>query len=162
VLAGAAIVAASAGAARSVDRVPAVRVAGTANAAGVRWRELDRGDAVGPALSVPVTFVALDRPSTKRFAYRLPAKGKRALAGLDFSRNAVVALFAQFGCKDHRVAVTSMTQRAGRMLVVSLAERPLAPGTMECQAIYPVYRLLAVPKTSLSRPYPTRSEASLS
>ena len=44
---------------------------------------------------------------------------------------------------------------------MSLAEKPLAPGTMECQAIYPVYRLLAVPKTSLARPYPTRSEARL-
>jgi hypothetical protein len=127
----------------------------------VRWREFGRGEPIGPALSVPVTFVALDRASTRRFAYRLPAKGKRALAGLDFSRDAAVAIFAQFGCKDGRVAVTSMKQRAGGMLVVSLAETPLAPGTMECQAIYPTYRLLAVPKASLSRPYPTRSEARL-
>ena len=32
---------------------------------------------------------------------------------------------------------------------------------MECQAIYPTYRILSVPKASLSRPYPTRSEARL-
>jgi hypothetical protein len=160
VLAAAAVLAAPAGAARAVDRGVSAGTASNA-AAAVRWRELDRGDALGPALSVPVTFVALDRASTKRFAYRLPATGKSALAGLDFSRNAAVAIFSRFGCLDHRVAVTSMTQRAGGLLMVSLAEKPLAPGTMECQAIYPVYRLLAVPKASLAQPYPTRSEARL-
>jgi hypothetical protein len=138
----------------------AAGVAGTAAEAGVRWRELDRGPAVGPALSVPVAFVALDRASSRRFAYRLPGAGKRALARLDFGRNAAVAVFSQFGCKDGRVAVTSMVERRGT-LVVSLLERPLTPGTMECQAIYPTYRLLAVPKASLPRPYPTRSEARL-
>jgi hypothetical protein len=135
--------------------------AGSAPAAGVRWRELVRGTPIGPALSVPVAFVALDRASTKRFAYRLPAAGKAALAGLDFDGNAALAIFAQFGCKDHRVAVVSMSQRAGGTLVVSLVERKPTPGTMECQAIYPTYRLLAVPKSSLTRPYPTRSDARL-
>jgi hypothetical protein len=133
-----------------------------ASATAVRWRELGRGMAVGPALSVPVAFVALDRAATRRFAYRLPANGKTALARLDYGRNAVVAIFSQFGCKDHRVAVTSLAQRKSATLVVSLDERPQDPGTMECQAIYPTYRLLAVPKASLTRPYPTRSEARLS
>jgi hypothetical protein len=134
--------------------------ASAAPAAGVRWRELNRGTAVGPALSVPVAFVALDRASAKRVAYRLPAAGKAAVTRVDFARNAVVAIFSEFGCKDGRVAVNSMTQRSGT-LAVSLVERPLAPGTMECQALYPTYRLLAVPKSSLARPYPTRSEARL-
>jgi len=157
VLAGAVVLAAPAGAGvragAAGDRA--------APAAAVTWRELNRGDAIGPALSVPVAFVALDRASTRRFSYRLPAAGKRALAKLDFTRNAAVAVFSQFGCKDHRVAVTSIAQRAGSKLVVSLVERPLAAGTMECQAVYPTYRLLAVLKSSLSRPYPTRSEATV-
>jgi hypothetical protein len=161
VLAGAAVVAASAGTARVSEGAVEVRSAGAAASAAVRWREVNRGEAVGPALSVPVTFVALDRAATKRFSYRLPSKGKRALAGVDYGRNAVVAVFAQFGCKDPRIDVASMKERAGGLLLVLLAEKPLAAGTMECQAIYPVYRLLAVPKASLSRPYPTRSEARL-
>jgi hypothetical protein len=160
VLAGAALTAVSAGAPPSADGGTALAAA-KARPGAVRWRELNRGEAVGPALSVPVSFVALDRSATKRFAYRLPPTGKRALAALDFSRNAALAIFSQFGCMDARVAVTSMAQRAGGMLLVSLAERPLAPGTMECQALYPVYRLLVVPKASLSRPYPVRSEARL-
>ena len=105
----------------------------------------------GPPLSVPVAFVALDRAVDE--ALRVPPPGGRQDArsrGLDFGRNAAVAIFSQFGCMDHRVAVTSIAQRGGT-LVVSLVERPLAPGTMECQAIYPTYRLLAVPKASLAR-----------
>jgi len=160
VLAAAAVLVASAGAAVRSDGVARAAAAEAAPAKGVRWRELVRGTAVGPTLSVPVAFVALDRASTRRFAYRLPAAGKRALAQLDFDRNAAVALFSQFGCKDHRVAVTSMVERRGT-LFVSLVERPPAPGTMECQALFPTYRVLAVPKSSLTRPYPTRSEARL-
>ena len=152
--AAALVLAAAAGGGLSAAR------SGAAADTAVRWRELDRGTAVGPALSVPVAFVALDRASTQRFGYRLPVSGKRALAAVDYGRDAVVAILSQFGCKDHRVVVTSIAERKAT-LVVSLDERPLAPGTMECQAIYPTYRLLAVPKASLSRPYPTRSEARL-
>ena len=148
-LAVAVVMAAPAGAGAQLQRATD---AGSASTAGVRWRELDRGMPNGPALSAPVAFVALNRASTKRFSYRLPAAGKTALAALDFNRNAAVAIFAQFGCKDHRVAVASVAQRAGGTLVVSLVER---------QAIYPTYRLLAVPKSSLMRPYPTRSDARL-
>ena len=110
--------------------------------------------------SAPVAFLALDRAASKRFASRLPAAGKAALARLDFDRNAALAVFSEFGCKDGRVAVASMAQRSGT-LVVSLVEQPLAPGTMECQALFPTYRLLAVPKASLARPYPTRANALL-
>ena len=102
-----------------------------------------------------MTFVALDRgvDEAVRVAPACGGEARRS-RGSTSRRNAAVAMFAQFGCMDHRVAVTSMTQRAGGMLVVSLAEKPLAPGTMECQAIYPTYRLLAVPKTSLATAVP--------
>jgi hypothetical protein len=129
-------------------------------AAGVRWRELDRGTAVGAPPATLQAVVALDRAATKRFASRLPAAGRTALARLDFGRNAAIAVFGEFGCKDYRVAVTSVARRRST-LVVSLVERPPDPDTMECQAIYPTYRLLAVPKSALAKPHPTRGEARL-
>jgi hypothetical protein len=72
----------------------------------------------------------------------------------------VIAVFGPFGCRDHRVAVTSVVQQR-RAIVVALAERALRPGTVECLAIYPTYRLLALAKTQLEQPYPTRAVARL-
>jgi hypothetical protein len=137
----------------------AVVLAASASA-GVGWRELDRGMAPGVAPAAPVASVVLDRASALRLSVRLPAAGRAALAKVDWSRNLGVAVFGEFGCKDPRVAVTGITRR-GTVLVVSLVERPLAPGTMECQALYPTYRLLAVPKAGLAKPYPTLARARL-
>jgi hypothetical protein len=108
----------------------------------------------------PTALVALDRAAAARLSARLPAAGRSALAKLDFARDAAVAVFGEFGCKDHRVAVVRIAQRAAT-LVVSLVERPLAPGTMECLAIYPTYRLLSVAKADLRRPLPTAAEVRL-
>ena len=51
-------------------------------AAGVRWRELDRGTAVGVAPAAPLAQVALDRAATKRFvgspARRGPERARAA------------------------------------------------------------------------------------
>ncbi len=128
--------------------------------AGVRWAELARGTAVGDAAAAPVAFVATDRAATRRFATRLPAAAKAKLARLDFRKNVAIAVFAQFGCMDHRVAVTAVDRR-GAELAVSLVERPLDSGTMECQALYPTYRLLAVSRSALAKPYPPRATARL-
>jgi hypothetical protein len=141
VLAAAAVLAASAG-------------------AGLRWRELGRGLAVGSGSTAPAAVVVLDRAGASRLSARLPAAGRSALGRVDYAQDAAVAVFGEFGCKDHRIAVTNVAQRGGA-LVVSLVERPLAPGTMECEALYPTYRLLAVPKSALGKPYPTRGIAQL-
>jgi hypothetical protein len=90
----------------------------------------------------------------------LPPHGQNALARNDFAEDAVVAVFGDWGCSDHRVVVTSVIRRA-RTIVVSLMMRPVAPGTAECLAIYPTYRLLAIAKAQLTRPFPTRAEARL-
>jgi len=90
----------------------------------------------------------------------LPPEGQNALARNDFAKDAVVAVFGEWGCTDHRVVVTSVIRRA-RTIVVSLVMRPLPPGTAECLAIYPTYRLLAIAKAQLRRPFPTRAEATL-
>jgi len=39
---------------------------------------------------------------------------------------------------------------------VRLLERPLAPGTVECQAIYPTFHLLTLARADLGKPLPTR------
>jgi hypothetical protein len=72
----------------------------------------------------------------------------------------VVAVFGPFGCKDGRIDVASLTQR-GNVLAVGMRERSLAPGTMECMAIFETFRLLTVPKAALGRPYPTRATVTL-
>jgi hypothetical protein len=110
--------------------------------------------------SKPAAYLALNLAASTGFAPLLPAEGRSALARNDFAKNAVVAVFGEFGCSDHRVAVTGVNQHA-RMLVVSLLIRQLPPGTAECMAIYPTYRLLAIAKKQFSRPFPTRAEATL-
>jgi hypothetical protein len=130
-------------------------------AAGLRWRELVRGSADVAQPRSPVAFVASDRRSaTARFPWGLPDRALDALERVDFSRNAVVAVFGEFGCRDHRVVVSSLTRR-GAALAVTLVTKPLPPGPVECMAIFPTYRLLLVSKKQLSRPYPTRAEVRL-
>jgi hypothetical protein len=104
--------------------------------------------------------VAVDRPSAAAFAARTGKSGAAAIRRVDFSRDAVVAVFGPFGCKDGRVDVTSLAQRGGT-LRVRLRERPVAPGTVECMAIFETFRLLVVPKSALQKPYPTRATVSL-
>jgi hypothetical protein len=84
----------------------------------------------------------------------------RIVRSLDFSRYAVVAIFGEFGCRDHRIAVRTIVQR-GTTLAVTLSQRPLAPGTVECMAIFPTYRVLSVEKAALRRPFPTHATVSL-
>jgi hypothetical protein len=90
-------------------------------------------------------------------AQRLPVTARPALGAVDVTREAVVGLFAGFGCKDHRVVVRTIVRKAG-VLVVSLVERPLEPGRAECQAIFATWRLLTVTRSQLARPLPTRVE----
>ena len=66
-----------------------------------------------------------------------------------------MTVYGAFGCKDHRVRVDRVTQTA-RLLTVRLTLKPLAPGTMECAAVYETYRVLRIPRSSL-RPLPTKA-----
>lgn len=128
--------------------------------AGLRWRELARGHADLAQLHSPVAFFASTRIAASTFSVGLPQQAIAVLDRLDFKQNAVVAVFAELGCQDHRVVVSSLIQR-GRVLDVVLVKKPLASGTMECMAIYPTYRLLAVAKAQLGRPLPTSVKARL-
>jgi hypothetical protein len=72
----------------------------------------------------------------------------------------VVAVFGEWGCQDGRISVSSVVRR-GAAVVVTLVRKPLTPGTVECQALYPTFRLLAITKAGLGRPLPTRAQAQL-
>jgi hypothetical protein len=128
--------------------------------AGLRWHELMRGEANLAQLSNPVAFVAGDRNAAYSVSVGLPDKGNAALDRVDFRRNAVVAVFGDFGCKDRRVVVSSIVRR-GAKLTVTLRTKPLPRGTMECQAIFTTYRLLLVAKSQLGQPLPRTAEAKL-
>ena len=135
-------------------------VLAAAASAAIHWQVLAHGIARGRGPSNPAAYIALNLTATNGFAALLPADARMALTRNDFTRQAVVAVFGDFGCTDHRIAVTGVVQRA-QTLVVSLLMHPIAPGTVECMAIYPTYRLLTVAKAQLTRPFPTRAEARL-
>jgi hypothetical protein len=128
--------------------------------AGLQWRLFAHGIGSGHGQPTPTAYLALDLAHTTGFAQLLPTAGRSALARTDFTKDAVVAVFGEWGCTDHRIVVRSVNRRA-RTIVVSLVSRPPAPGTAECLAIYPTYRLLAIAKAQLVRPFPRRAEVTL-
>ena len=139
----------------------ALALAGAAPAAaGIAWRVLADGPGTGSPPAATTALLAFDRNAASRLAARLPAAGARAVRGVDYSRNGVVAIFGEFGCRDARIAVSGIVRR-GATLAISLVERALPPGTAECMAIFPTYRVLAVADAAVGRPFPTRATVSL-
>jgi hypothetical protein len=134
----------------------ALAVAVPAATAAIRWRVLADGAAPGPGVSSPTASLALDRSGAMALAAKLPGTAARIVRTVDFSRSAVVAIFGEFGCRDHRIAVSALVQQ-GRTLDVRLVERPLGPGTAECMAIFPTYRVLSLDRSALRSPLPTRA-----
>ena len=129
--------------------------------ASIHWRRLADGSAAGgPAAPATVAYVALDRAGTAQFSRRLPVSARTKIGQVRFGRDALVAIFGEFGCRDHSVTVSSLDQ-AGTKLAVSLREEPPAPGTVECMAIFPTYRLLLVAKSQLQIPFPTHAGVTL-
>jgi len=129
-------------------------------AAGIAWRVLAGGAAPAAPAAGTSASVAFDRAAAARLAARLPAAGARAVRAVDYSRNGVVAIFGEFGCRDHRIAVSRIARR-GAALAVTLVERALAPGTAECMAIFRTYRVLEVADGAVGRPLPARATVSL-
>jgi hypothetical protein len=128
--------------------------------AAVPWRLLADGPSAGGA-TTPRGYVALTLAGAgTQFGGLLTRGAMRALATVDYRRDAVVAVFGEFGCRDPLVAVTSVVQH-GKTLAVSLVQRAPAPGTAQCMAIFGTYRFLLVPKAALARPYPTHASVSL-
>jgi hypothetical protein len=130
-------------------------VAASAGAA-IRWKTVSDGAAPGPAVPAATGYVALSQAAAQgELANRLSPPAKARLGKIDFSKNALIAIFGEFGCQDSLVAVTSVIQH-GRTLAVGLTHEQPPPGTAQCMAIFATYRLLTVPSASLVKPYPTR------
>ena len=101
-------------------------------------------------------YIAFSRPAALAlFGSRLTAAARAKLGKIDFARDALVAVFGEYGCKDENVVTKTVTRRGGTV-TVSLVQNPPQPGTMMCQAIFPTYRFLAVPRSGLAPPLPTR------
>ena len=128
--------------------------------AALRWRVLASGAAAGATVSTTTAYLALDASATHRFDAKLPGPAARLVRAVNYSRQAVVAIFGEFGCRDHRIAVTAIVQR-GTALAVKLVQRPLASGTAACMAIFPTYRVLSIEKAGLRRPLPTHATVAL-
>jgi hypothetical protein len=128
--------------------------------AAVQWRLLADGPSAG-GVATTKAFVALTLSSAgTQFGESLTRGAMRKLATVDFSRDAVVAVFGEFGCRDSLIDVSTLAQH-GKTLSVSLVQRAPKPGTAQCMAIFATYRFLVVPKASLARPWPTRATVSL-
>ncbi len=135
----------------------AALVVGSTAAAALSWRTVSDGPAAGPTVSAAVGYVAASRSAALgAFGSRLPAAARAKLAKVDFARNLLVAVFGEYGCNDANV-VTAAVTRHGATLTVRLVPRPPAAGTVTCQALFPTYRFLAVPRSALVAPLPTRA-----
>jgi hypothetical protein len=120
------------------------------------WRTVGSGAASGPTANAATGYLAFTRASAlAQFGTRLPAAGRASLAKVNFAHDAVVAVFGDYGCNDANV-VTTAVARHGATVTVKLVPRPPAPGIATCDAIFPTYRLLAVPLISLAHPLPKR------
>ena len=129
--------------------------------AAIHWRVFADGPSSGSSSSATFGYVALSRAAAlEQFSGRLTDRARARFARVDFSRNALVAIFGEFGCRDPQIVVSSIDQQGVR-LTVKLVERPLKPGTMACMAIFQTYRFLLVSKGALSKPYPTRATVTL-
>ena len=127
--------------------------------AAVTWRVLGDGPSSGTMSSTPTGYIALDRAATGAFSARLGGASAK-ISRVDYSKNAVVAIFGEFGCEDSLIEVSALSQHGSSLSVKLLREEP-PPGSAQCLAIFGTYRALAVPKASLRKPYPTRAVVTL-
>jgi hypothetical protein len=136
--------------------VTAVVLVSTA-AAALSWRTVGDGPAAGPTVDKPVGYIAASPSGAlAAFGSRLTAPARASIAKVDFAHNLLVAVFGEYGCNDGNVVTTAVT-RHGSTLTVRLVPRPPAAGTVTCQALFPTYRFLAVPRSGLAPPLPTRA-----
>ena len=132
----------------------ALTAAATASAA-ISWRTIGDGTATGPPLTEAKGYIATSRGSAlAQFGSRLTSSARGNLGKVDFARQVLVAVFGEYGCNDGNI-VTSAIVRRNSTLTVDLVPRPPAPGTVTCQALFPTYRFLAVPRSALGPSLPT-------
>ena len=130
-----------------------------ADASSIHWRVVAHGAATSPATTDPYAIVATSRVAARPIVERVPRAAGAKAGGVDFRSSILVGVFGPFGCRDPRIHVTRIDE-SGRTLHVHLTMTPLPPGTMECRALFPTFRLLAVPRSDLPR-IPSRASVTL-
>ena len=132
----------------------ALGAAATASAA-ISWRTIGDGTAAGTPLAQAKGYIAATRASAlAQFGSRLTSSARANLGKVDFGHQVLVAVFGEYGCNDGNI-VTAGIVRRNSTLTVDLVPRPPAPGTVTCQALFPTYRFLAVPRPALAPSLPT-------
>ena len=126
-----------------------------AAASTITWRVVAHGATASPSTGETYALVATTRSAASRIVARVPAAAGRKALAVDYGTSVLVGAFGPFGCKDDRVHVARIDESV-RTLYVRATMSPLPPGTMECQAIFSTFRLLVIPRATLSR-VPTRA-----
>ena len=124
-------------------------------AAGGTFREIADGLTTGAPATRTAAYVALSRSDTAAFSKRL-GRGVSKLDHVNWKTTVVVAVLADWGCTDNLVSIGGVTQKGAALHVLLVHGEPPS-GTANCQALYGVYRLLAVARSALHKPYPTRA-----
>jgi hypothetical protein len=119
------------------------------------WRQIADGTTTGSPVTTTSAYVALSPTDVGAFSAHLGADASR-LSHVRWATTAVVAVLADWGCSDSLVSVGGISEKGGALHVRLVHEEP-PPGTAICQALYGVYRLLTVPKSTLHKPYPTHA-----
>ena len=100
------------------------------------------------ATAKPFAILGTSRVTAHRIVVRVTPDVAQPVLLANFRKQIVLGVFGPFGCKDGRVRVARVTQ-SGTMLIVHLSIKPLAPGMMECLAIYETVRVLVLPRSAL-------------
>jgi hypothetical protein len=138
-------------------------LAAAASAAATRvatWHLLARGVATKNDGATTIGILAPSKVAAHRLVVRVPPQAAQTVLRLDYGRKVALGIFGQFGCRDHRVRIAGI-ERTAMLLRVRLELRPLAPGTVECLAIYPTFRLVEIARSDLGQGLPTRVAVSL-
>jgi hypothetical protein len=141
----------------------ALVLAAAASAAATRvvtWHLLAHGVATKNDGAATIGILASSKAAAHRLVLRVPAQAAQTVLRLDYRRQVALGIFGQFGCRDNRVRIAGIEQTA-TLLRVRLELRPLAPGTVECLAIYPTFRLVEIARSDLGPRLPTRVTVSL-
>ena len=127
----------------------ALAAAATATAA-IGWRTVGDGTATGPPLTEAKGYIATSRGSAlAQFGSRLTAAARAKLGKVDFARPGARRRVRRVRLQRRERRHHGDRRGAGSTLTVDLVPRPPAPGTVTCQALFPTYRFLAVPRSAL-------------
>jgi hypothetical protein len=126
----------------------------------VPWQLLARGFATRNDGAATIGIIAASKAAAHRLVIRVSPVAAQTVLRLDYRRRIALGIFGEFGCRDGRVRIARIEQTA-TVLRVRLDLRPLGMGKAECLAIYPTFRLVAIERSDLRVPFPTRVVVSL-